>query len=134
MTGRRTSSDEKWKEVKDKVRIRDKNICRLKRIVSIKEMMILKKNAPPHMLMQLDPAHVFPVGAHPDYCYLTNNLVMLNHYSHSNLDNMCSPLDGHAISREERDNWWKRIVGEKQMKDLLNDINKLKVEENNEQQ
>ena len=129
MIGRRTSSDEQWKEVKDFIRKRDKNTCRLIRIVSIKEMMILKKNAPSHMLKMLDPAHILPVGSHPDYCYLTNNVVLLNHYSHSNLDNMKSPLDGKSITREERDNWWKRIAGSIQYSELLNDIKKLKEEE-----
>ena len=126
MTGRRTSADEQWKEVKDIVRKRDRNTCRLIRIVSIKEMMILKKNSPSHMLKILDPAHILPVGSHPDYCYLTNNVVLLNHYSHSNLDNMKSPLDGKPISREERDSWWKRIAGDNQYRELLKDIQKLK--------
>ena len=129
MTGRRTSADEQWKEVKDFIRKRDRNTCRLIRIVSIKEMMILKKNAPPHMLKTLDPAHILPVGSHPDYCYLTNNVVLLNHYSHSNLDNMKSPIDGKSITREERDSWWKRIAGDNQYRELLKDIQKLKEEE-----
>jgi len=118
MSGRRTSSDVEWKELKDRVRSRDKNVCRLVRVISIKDMLILKKNAPSYMLSNLDPAHILPVGAHPAYCYLDDNVVMLNHYSHSNLDDMKSPIDGHSISREERDNWWKLIVGEKQLQNL----------------
>ena len=95
----------------------------------MKEMMILKRNAPPPKLTQLDPAHIEPVGVHPEYCYLDDNVVMLNHYSHSNLDNMRSPLDGKPISRETRDNWWKRIAGDAQYVRLLEVMESIKSEE-----
>lgn len=121
MSGRRASDDLEWKAVKDLVMKRDKMTCRLVRVVTPAEMMTLRKNAGPY-LQRLDPAHIYPVGAHSDLCYLESNLVLLNHYSHSNLDNMLSPLDGRLISREERDRWWRRIAGDRQFERLQADI------------
>lgn len=121
MSGRRTSDDQEWKAVKERVSKRDRRVCRLVRVVTPAEMMTLRKNAGP-FLQRLDPAHIMPVGAHVDLCYLDSNLVLLNHYSHSNLDNMLSPLDGRPISREERDKWWRRIAGEAQWLQLMRDL------------
>ena len=128
MSGRRTSDDLEWKAVKETVMKRDRGVCRLVRVVTPGEMMVLRKNAGPY-LQRLDPAHIFPVGVHADLCYLASNLVLLNHYSHSNLDNMLSPLDGRPISREERDKWWKRIAGERQFAQLQKDITKTRENE-----
>lgn len=134
MAGRRTSSDAEWKAVKEKIRARDKGICRLLRVLTVKEALLLKRTAPGYMLTQLDPAHVFPVGVHPDWCYLEDNLVTLNHYSHSNLDNMRSPIDGRPISREDRDDWWKRIVGNAQYSRLMAEVERLRLKDREFQQ
>jgi hypothetical protein len=43
--------------------------------------------------------------------YLPENVVLLNRYSHDALDNCQHPITGVHISKEERDGWWKKIVG-----------------------
>lgn len=108
--GRRDQNDIQWKKVKDIVRKRDKNICRLIRILSIQEGFLLKKNAPFEFLNKLDPAHYLPVGQYPEECYNEDNIVLLNRYSHSMLDSFKNPLNGKNISKEEVNKWWKRIL------------------------
>lgn len=60
----------------------------------------------------IDAAHVFGKNSHPWMRYLADNIVCLNRFSHLSLDTYRSPLNGKVISKEEHDNWWKRIVGE----------------------
>ena len=61
----------------------------------------------------LDAAHVFGKGAFPWMRFDEKNVVVLNRFSHSCLDNGKSPIDGKMITDDERKIWWKRIVGEK---------------------
>ena len=63
-------------------------------------------------MSRCDPAHVFGVGPYPHMCYNQKNVVLLNRYSHECLDSCRDPIRGTPISREERDEWWKKIVGE----------------------
>ena len=106
---RRDSNDILWKEVKQKVRARDGNICRLLKVLSLQEGILLRKNAE-HLLYQLDPAHFISVSQDSSIMYDENNIVMLNHYSHSNLDSCRNPITGEYISQEEVRNWWERIL------------------------
>lgn len=126
---RRSSSDKEWKAVKDIVKDRDNNSCRLCRCLNIKEFLILRKNAG-SMLKTLDPAHIVSVSARPDLCYEPNDICLVNHYSHNLLDNYKDPIDGHNISKEEVTNWWIRIAktNEEQYKYLLD--NNILIEEN----
>jgi hypothetical protein len=43
-------------------------------------------------------------------CYDANNIVLLNRWSHSNLDNMKNPISGHSINKEQHRLWWERIL------------------------
>jgi hypothetical protein len=109
--GRRDSNDPQWAEAKRKVRERDKGQDRILSILTYKEFLILKENAPSNALQTLDPAHVFSVGAHSTEVYNVDNIVTLNRFSHTSLDDMKSPISGEGITREERDLWWERIAG-----------------------
>jgi len=60
---------------------------------------------------KLDAAHVFGKGAFPHMRYVPENVVMVNRVSHNWLDTCRSPVDGKQISVEEKNKWWKRIVG-----------------------
>lgn len=122
MAVRRGKDDERWQEVKRKVRTRDRDSDRLLRVLTVKELVILRKNAPAPLLKRLDAAHLFSVGLYPDMMYDENNIVFLNRYSHENLDNMRSPLTGEPLSYEERQQWWARIAGPQWQK-VLNCIN-----------
>jgi len=113
---KRTIKDPEWVALRDFVFKRDKG-CRLLQVLSAQEFLILRKNAK-ERLSHLDPAHVLPVGAHPVLCYDKENVVCLNRYSHDNLDSCKNPLTGSPISREDRDAWWMRIIGEELFKKL----------------
>ena len=106
---RRDSSDSEWKKVKALVSERDNGICRLMRVLTIPEAIKLKRNAGRYLSIT-DPAHYRPVSERPDLCYEPNNIVCLNRYSHSNLDDFKDPLDGHSITSEEVEDWWLRIL------------------------
>ena len=115
---RRDSSDERWQEVKKEVRSRDKT-DRLLKVVTAKEYLKLKKIAAPALLQRLDAAHVFSVSSHPQMCYDADNIILLNRFSHENLDSCKDPITGERISPQERDDWWRRLIGSEQYDILI---------------
>jgi len=108
---RRDKNDVKWQEVKKRVTKRDRNKCRFLGTLSFKEMLQLQKLAPRNLLARLDHAHIFPVSLYPRLCYMDENIVLLNRFSHHNLDDCKNPVTGEAITREEQEAYWKRIIG-----------------------
>ena len=106
---RRDSNDTEWKKVKDIVSKRDNNTCRLLKVLSYKEALILKKNAGP-FLNKLDHAHFIPVSQNSDIMYDENNICLLNRYSHSNLDSSRNPITGEYITSDQVRLWWIRIL------------------------
>lgn len=118
--GRRDSADERWIEVKEKVRERDKGKCRMFKVISAKEAVLLKKKAGP-LLQKIDSAHFRAVSELPGSCYDVSNVTSLNRWSHHCLDECRDPITGGSISRQERDLWWIRLLAanKKQFKELL---------------
>jgi hypothetical protein len=108
---RRDKNDEQWQECKRKVIARDKNKCQLIAHLTTPEYNTLNRNAPRHLLSILDPAHCIAVSEDPTIMYDVSNVWTVNRYSHENLDNLCSPIDGHRITKEEQEIWWRRIKG-----------------------
>lgn len=106
---RRDSNDQRWKETKAEVLKRDQNSCRLCKVLTAKEFILLKKNAGISFRI-LDPAHYIAVSHEPSLCYEVNNICTLNHYSHSLLDDFRDPIDGHYINDIEVKKWWERIL------------------------
>jgi len=78
----------------------------------------LKNNAA-HLINVIDPAHVFGKGAHPHMKYDLDNVVPLNRFSHSMLDQNRDPISGEQISSEDKSGWWMFIVGNKTYQELL---------------
>lgn len=105
---RRSSGDLKWQGTKKEVFTRDPS-CRLCKVLNMMEILVLKKNAG-SMIRELDAAHYKPVGQYPEHCYDADNIVALNHYSHSMLDDFRDPLTGKHISVDEVETWWIRIL------------------------
>lgn len=103
--------DLKWLELVDKLRVRDYNICRLLIILTKDEIEYMKKTYSHKLLSTLDPAHVIPRSKSKALYYELDNLVLLNRVSHSFLDSYRHPLYGTPITREERNNWWIKIIG-----------------------
>ena len=107
---RRDSSDEQWQDVKKVVRARDRT-DRLLKIVTAKEYLKLKKTAAPALLHRLDAAHVFSVSSHPQMCYDADNIILLNRFSHEQLDSCRDPITGDRITPQEQVEWWRRLIG-----------------------
>lgn len=120
---RRSSADKKWQETKNIVKKRDNNACRLVKVLSALEYMMLRKNAG-FNLQRLDPAHIISVGEHPEYCYETWDICLLNHYSHSLLDSCKDPISAKPITKKEVEKWWIRILqgNKEQYKEFTDNI------------
>lgn len=116
---RRGPNDQRWKDVVEQVRARDGNKCRLMRILKVSEFAQLKSNAPRALLSTLDPAHVVQASKKPSMVYDEDNVVMLNRYSHQNLDHNRCPVTGRRLTRNQTHQWWARIVGVQKYKELL---------------
>jgi len=117
---KRGSDDLQWQELKKIVTERDVQ-CKLIAILTAKEFLILQKNGGKY-INRCDPAHVFGVGPFPKLCYDVDNVYLINHYSHSRLDNMCSPIDGSPMTKEEKRTWWIKIIGREKYISLLNKL------------
>ena len=102
--------DIKWENVYTLVHKRDREYCRLKLILTKEELAELNKN-PVNLLNQLDVAHIIPRSSSRKLYYELDNLVLLNRVSHSWIDTYKNPINGKPITREERKEWWVRIVG-----------------------
>lgn len=106
---RRDSNDLEWQKVKSDVSKRDNNMCRLIKVLTYKEALILKKNAGP-FINKLDHAHFIPVSQDSSIMYDKNNICLLNRYSHSNLDSSRNPITGEYIDSSQVTDWWIRIL------------------------
>jgi len=115
---RRDKNDTNWQTLKKEVLKRDRTSCQLMKVLTAQEMGVLKHLAPPYLLKVLDPAHYYPVSTHPHLIYTKENVYTLNRYSHEHLDNCENPLTGEPITFEERDLWWKRLIGINRMVEL----------------
>jgi hypothetical protein len=115
---RRDKNDKRWADLVKLISSRDKT-CRLIRTLSYREFIILQRNAG-ILLARCDPAHVFGVGSHPkdELIYNPKNVYLLNRYSHEMIDNCKNPITGINITKEERELWWIRIIGDTKYKEL----------------
>ena len=73
----------------------------------------------------LDCAHIYNVGKYPLLCYDPNNIVLINRYLHSCLDDFKSPLTRDSISLEEVMRWWEMLAGKTQWTNLQNELGRL---------
>ena len=105
--------DEKWEAVREKVYTRDKHECQLIRILTYEEYKILLVNSC-GLHKVIDPAHSIWTrrSKSPKHKYLVEGIFTLNRASHSWLDNK-------SITKEEVEEWWKRIIGPDRMKLLI---------------
>ena len=113
----RSSEDEQWQKVKKEVLERDGCFCRCCRIMTPSELGIRNKlNLPSYLFQILDPAHYHSVGGHVEETYDIDNLFILCRPCHDALDSYRSPVTGKMISKEEHEEWWRRIINYKKAK------------------
>lgn len=116
--GRRSVDDEKWAATREAVFKRDNGKCRLLRVISARDAILLKRNAG-QQLQKVDPAHIYPVSKNIPITYELANIVSLNRYSHEMLDSCRHPITGASISKEDVYEWWEQIAGAKQWDALM---------------
>lgn len=112
-------SDEEWEQVKAEVFKRDHYDCQLLEVLNNEELTEIKNRAGKLFLGIVDPAHVFGKGAYPHMRYDPDNIIIINRYSHSLLDNRKHPVYGRPLTAEEHEGWWRRILGNKRYDRLL---------------
>ncbi len=103
---------ERFQKIYDTVDKRDNYSCRLLKILTADEKKQLKRNSN-GLFKILDHAHIIGRNEEPSLKYAVNNIILLNRYSHSNLDKYIHPVTGKCISKEEQLEWWYKIVGKK---------------------
>ena len=115
--------DQKWVCMRERVYLRDNQFCRLFKVLNQSEKEQFGANFGWKWKYILTPAHVFKVGSNPSIKYNEDYVVTLNLASHGMLDSGKCPITGKAISEQDVENWWKRIVGEQQYNKLKEALN-----------
>lgn len=111
--------DDRWKEVREKVFSRDGGYCVLSKKLPPDLYKTLKENAS-FLYNTLDPAHVLSRASRPDLKYDEENIVVLNRYSHSMLDQFRHPIDGRQLTKDDVESWWRYIIGNERYERLKN--------------
>lgn len=107
----RSSEDEQWQELKEQCRLRDNGLCRCCIILTPEEIQQRNKQGiPQYLFTPCDVAHVESVGQHVEKTYDLDNVVYMCRADHDALDSFRSPVTGKAISKEEHQYWWDRIL------------------------
>ena len=101
--------DEQTVSFREAVLKRDGHRCQLCKSLKTEEMHTLMDNAG-ILWKVIDVAHIKSRGSTPEKKWDLENVVLLNRYSHSMLDQGKHPLRGTPISPAEKAEWWKRIV------------------------
>lgn len=115
----RGPNDKQWQDLKKKINEKYNYKCQLITKLTVQERYILAQHAVTNQLAIVDPAHVIAVSKNRDMMYDEDNVILLNRYSHDQLDHNCSPIDGRHLSQEKVHKWWARIVGPSKYRELL---------------
>jgi len=109
--------DEKWLELKDFVLNRDQERCQFLNCLSAPEYQIVKKHIWGINAI-LDGAHIIGRAESLKLKYESYNVVILCRYAHSMIDTYRDPITQKSMTKEERNNWWVRIVGQVRFDEL----------------
>jgi hypothetical protein len=115
---RRDKNDERWQEVKRKVKERDQGQDRFLKCLTLKEFEAFKALNPDYLKI-LDPAHVLDVGDYPSLMYCADNILTINRTAHERLDSNRSPISGNVIEKGYVKQWWVKILGPEQFQNLM---------------
>jgi hypothetical protein len=115
---KQSKEDNRWKELVQKVRRRDKTCLLWKKLPKEIQRELLNDNGS-FLLSYVDPAHVFPRSTNPHMKYCEDNVVLLSRLFHSRLDEYKDPLTSEPLDQESHTWWWKTIIGEKWYNKLL---------------
>lgn len=110
--------DEKWENVKSQIDLSECMLVEKLQTDNFLNDLIILFEKSKKFIEIIDPAHVFGKGSYPHMKYDLDNIVPLNRYSHSCLDQNRHPITGDHIEKEEVKKWWKYIVGEETYENL----------------
>lgn len=113
-----TQKDERWEYIKSGLGKSCRLIERLSEL-NLNDALIDLNNNAGWLLKTIDGAHYKSRSRYPFLVYYPDNVVPLNRYSHSMLDQYKDPISGEPISKEEHEEWWQLILGE----EIYNRIN-----------
>lgn len=118
------AGDPLWDEVSDIVWKRDKE-CRLLSKLKIDKFEDYKyfiSSNPYSLIQKLDLAHIISRSASKNLYYDPDNIILLSRPAHSLLDSYHDPIYGKAITKDEREDWFRYIVGNEKYEKLLEKI------------
>ena len=107
----KNQKDERWEEIKAGL---GKN-CQLISVLydlGMNDLLGELNNNAGWLLKTVDGAHYKSRSRYPFLIYYPDNVVPLNRYSHTMLDQYRDPISGTPISKEEHEGWWELILGE----------------------
>ena len=103
--------DERWEEIKAGLGKNCRLITRLYEMGLNSLLKELNDNAS-HLINTVDGAHYKSRSRYPFLIYYADNVIPLNRYSHSMLDQSRDPINGERITKEEQEEWWQFLLGE----------------------
>lgn len=103
--------DERWENIKAGLGKSCRLVSRLYELNMNSALIELNNNAG-WLMKTIDGAHYKSRSRYPLLMYYPDNVVPLNRYSHSMLDQYKDPISGEPITKEEHEEWWKLILGE----------------------
>jgi hypothetical protein len=120
--GKGTFEDPLWIEVSTTVHKRDKEQCRFlsKLKVDNPELYVyFIENNLSSLYTKLDLAHIIPRSDSKALYYEPENLILLNRVSHSLIDMYHDPVTGKPITKQQREDYFRYIIGNELYEDLL---------------
>jgi len=108
--------DYEWEQLKEIIKLRDMS-CLFVKIATIQELSILEKKEGWWLQKFTDGAHLISRAEAPSQIYNVNNVILLNRYIHSCLDQFINPLTGESMGIEGKAQWITRIMQENKLWD-----------------
>lgn len=107
----KNQKDERWEEIRAGLGKNCRLVSRLYELGLNDALGELNTNAG-WLIKTIDGAHYKSRSRFPMLIYYPDNVVPLNRFSHSMLDQYRDPINGDPITKEEHEQWWELILGE----------------------
>ena len=103
--------DERWEEIKAGL---GKN-CRLAQRLyelGMNDALVDLNNNAGWLIKTIDGAHYKSRSRYPFLIYYPDNVIPLNRYSHSMIDQCRDPITGELMTKEDQEEWWRFLLGD----------------------
>jgi hypothetical protein len=108
--------DYRWEDLKEEIKLRDSS-CLFTKIATMDELRILESREDWWISKFIDGAHVVSRAEAPSQIYNVNNVILLNRYIHSKLDQFINPITLEFMGLEGKALWFTRIMQENNLWD-----------------